>query len=271
MNSDDYRLNGMQKNESAQKSTARPPKKLVIQGFSLAWMQMVICAALVAGIICCRHITPALYQSIQRTYTHQLSNGLEFWSEYRVIQFSDRSLEVWAGKLKHSLQQCLAQQPALIGQGAGNFFSFKKKAPQGCSLEFFQSNCQLSLPVEQYTLTSSYGWRSDPILGEEKFHKGCDLAASEGTLIYPVLPGIVQKSGWSDSYGNYILIQHSDGTSSKYSHLQYVFVRTGQAVKSGDCLGTVGQTGQATGPHLHLELYKDGVCYNPEKALENAA
>ena len=72
------------------------------------------------------------------------------------------------------------------------------------------------------------------------------------------------------SYGNYVRLLHPGGDETIYAHLQYLFVRPGQQVQAGQCLGTVGQTGNATGPHLHFELLHAGVRYDPTQALARA-
>ena len=77
--------------------------------------------------------------------------------------------------------------------------------------------------------------------------------------------------GVHSSYGNYLRILHADGDETLYAHMQYLFVRTGQAVTAGQVLGTVGETGNATGPHLHFEILHKGLRYDPSEALQSAA
>ena len=83
-----------------------------------------------------------------------------------------------------------------------------------------------------------------------------------------MIKGIVQKSSYNPSYGNYVLIVHENGVATRYCHMQYVFVRQGERVGTEDVLGTVGQTGAATGPHLHFEIMHNDIRYDPTKALE---
>ena len=83
--------------------------------------------------------------------------------------------------------------------------------------------------------------------------------------------GIVRMAGRHKSYGNYLRVLHADGDETLYAHLQYLFVRAGEAVSAGQTLGTVGQTGNATGPHLHFEILHRGLRYDPAAALQHAS
>lgn len=99
------------------------------------------------------------------------------------------------------------------------------------------------------------------------FHKGVDLACAEGTSVLAAMGGVVLAAGRSTSYGNYVRIAHAGSTETLYAHLQYLYVRPGEVVRAGQPLGTVGQTGRATGPHLHFELLYRAVRYDPSELL----
>ena len=122
---------------------------------------------------------------------------------------------------------------------------------------------QFPLPG-QSRKTSGYGWRTDPMggLGDD-FHIGNDLAAAQGTPVLAAADGVVRMAGSHKSYGNYLRILHADGDETLYAHMQYLFVRAGETVQAGQLLGTVGQTGNATGPHLHFEVHDGGEYLNP--------
>lgn len=113
------------------------------------------------------------------------------------------------------------------------------------------------------TLTSGYGLRENPTGGGEEFHYGLDIAAAEGTEITAFADGTVRASGDSNSYGKYIIIDHVNGTASLYAHLSRADVQVGDAVTMGEPIAAVGQTGNATGPHLHFELQQGGAFVNP--------
>ncbi len=120
-------------------------------------------------------------------------------------------------------------------------------------------------PLKSYTrISSEYGWRKNPVSGVNRLHAGIDLAAPGGTPIYAAASGYVQVAGWSSGgYGNYVIIYHgsmSDGNaySTLYGHMRSVATSAGKYVKQGELIGYVGSTGNSTGNHLHLEVWKGG-------------
>lgn len=110
------------------------------------------------------------------------------------------------------------------------------------------------------TLSSNFGYREHPIEGEEKFHYGVDIAAETGTAIQCFAAGTVTAVGESSSYGKYVIVSHSNGFSTLYAHCSKVVVSSGACVKEKQKIAEVGETGLATGPHLHFELH-DGNTY----------
>ncbi len=118
-----------------------------------------------------------------------------------------------------------------------------------------------ALPTEG-TLTSTFGSRLSPITGQPGFHYGLDIAADEGEKIGAFADGTVRETGES-GYGNYVILDHADGFATLYAHCSSISAKVGDTVKCGDEIAKVGQTGNATGPHLHLELWKDGAALDP--------
>ena len=89
----------------------------------------------------------------------------------------------------------------------------------------------------------------------------------EGTPVRAAADGVVTSARRSASYGNVLRLCHADGLETLYAHLQYAYVRPGEVVRAGQIVGTAGQTGRATGPHLHFELLRGGVRCAPDMAL----
>lgn len=116
-------------------------------------------------------------------------------------------------------------------------------------------------PVEGI-VTSAFGKRIHPISGKESFHFGLDIAADEGTPIFAFADATVRETG-SSSYGNYAVLDHADGFSTLYAHCSRVDVKEGDTVSAGDQIAAVGATGNATGNHLHLEVWRDGKALDP--------
>lgn len=112
-------------------------------------------------------------------------------------------------------------------------------------------------------MASGYGVRVDPVYGTTKFHEGMDFASDIGTSVYATGNGTVTEAEWNSGYGNMIAIDHGYNYSTRYAHLSKILVKAGQAVKRGDLIGEVGNTGKSTGPHLHYEVRYDGKPQNP--------
>ncbi|MGP3756493.1 LysM peptidoglycan-binding domain-containing M23 family metallopeptidase [Streptomyces sp. IBSNAI001] len=107
-------------------------------------------------------------------------------------------------------------------------------------------------PVENPNVTTQY--RASGASWSSGYHTGSDFQAASGTSVRSIGPGTVVSAGWSGSYGNEVVIQHSDGMYSQYAHLSSLEVSAGQTVTGGQQIGLSGTTGNSTGPHLHFEV-----------------
>ncbi|MCL2442769.1 MAG: M23 family metallopeptidase [Treponema sp.] len=118
------------------------------------------------------------------------------------------------------------------------------------------------------TITSNYGWRTDPFNRSRRhFHNGIDIRASTGTPVRATMAGRVHSVGFDRILGNYVIINHNAGYRTLYAHLSVIRVRTGAYVAAGGRIGDVGNTGQSTGPHLHFTVFRNGVTVNPRTIL----
>ena len=134
--------------------------------------------------------------------------------------------------------------------------------PEDVSMAQAILNFRYCAPVEG-TVSSPFGYREHPVEGEERFHYGLDLAADTGTGVRCFADGTVKAVGESSSYGKYCIVDHAGGCSTLYAHCSAITVSSGEAVSLGEPIARVGETGLATGPHLHFELQRDGVYCNP--------
>jgi murein DD-endopeptidase MepM/ murein hydrolase activator NlpD len=117
-------------------------------------------------------------------------------------------------------------------------------------------------------ISSNYGFRANPITGTRQFHTGIDIAAGQGTPIRAAMSGRVTFAGWSDVFGNYVVVSHHSGYRTLYGHMSVIRVKNGALVGTGQRIGDVGSTGVSTGPHLHFTVYKDGVTMNPRALMK---
>lgn len=116
----------------------------------------------------------------------------------------------------------------------------------------------IPIDVKDYTMSSGYGYRRDPVYGTTKFHAGLDFAAKSGTPVFATGDGQVEVADRRSGYGNCIDISHGYNYITRYAHLSEILVAPGQQVRRGDLIGRVGSTGKSTGPHLHYEVrFKD--------------
>lgn len=121
----------------------------------------------------------------------------------------------------------------------------------------------LPLPAANTTVTSWFGPRNPPAYGASNWHKGIDLAATNGTEIYAIADGVA-GSGYDPGrdgkggYGNWVWIEHEGGYRSEYGHMSSIYKRGGE-VKKGDLIGFVGSTGASSGPHLHLTIKNSAI------------
>ena len=137
---------------------------------------------------------------------------------------------------------------------------------QDAELRGVYSDSQFIWPVPSCTLlTSPYGYRIHPILDYERLHAGLDIGAKFGEEIIAADGGTVLIAEYSDSYGNFVLIDHGDRYSTAYGHMSEIAVEAGQEVKQGELIGYIGSTGWSTGPHLHFEIRLDGERIDPEE------
>lgn len=113
-------------------------------------------------------------------------------------------------------------------------------------------------------ITTGFGWTIHPIYKMPIFHEGVDISAKINTQVFASANGIIDDVLYSKyGYGNHIVIRHLYGFETLYAHLNSIYIKKGQYVKRGQLIGTVGDTGMSTGPHLHYEIHKNDKSVDP--------
>lgn len=221
------------------------------------YARILLAAAALLAALALRSTGGAVYDSVRRGFIRAIQpDQFLFLTQERIFS-----------KFTEQAAEALQRRTSAHGKPA-------KTAPATVREESYLPNfaLQFPLPKGSCTRTSGYGWRTDPMGGQgTEFHYGADLAAAAGTPVYAAAPGVVRTAGSHPSYGNSLRLLHAAGDETLYAHMQYLFVRAGETVQSGQLLGTVGQTGNATGPHLHFEILHKGLRYDPTEALQAAA
>ena len=234
------------------------------QGNPILAVQILLCTLLLAAVVVGQQRQAVWYEPCRSMVRQMLTQGMDLTRQEELVRFVNGAVQQVQQQTARWMDPT-APEP-LTGQG-GLYPQKKKQLPPGCSLESCVPQEPLSLPLQQFAVTSGYGWRTHPISGKTDFHTGIDLAAGEGSAITAAMDGFVLSTGSSASYGNNVLLMHRDGVLTRYCHMQYVFVRRGESVQRGGLLGTVGHTGMATGAHLHFEIVHNNVRYDPAEAL----
>jgi murein DD-endopeptidase MepM/ murein hydrolase activator NlpD len=118
-------------------------------------------------------------------------------------------------------------------------------------------------------ITSRFGYRDSPFTGLREFHKGLDIANRKGTPVRAPADGVVAYAARKGLLGNVIVIDHGHGFVTRYGHIHKALKKRGDAVKRGDIIAEMGNTGRSTGPHLHYEILLNGIPVNPQKYILN--
>ena len=226
----------------------------------------------------------AVYKAAQLLCGQQ-SERLIDWESLRGQDWLQKIKDFWQGgatELLERLQKLISSQlvppeelpPETIGEsGAGGplpVYSLSADglpAAEGTTLAPYFLTASMWSPVSGL-VTSRFGWRSHPVSGQDDFHTGVDIAAAQGTPILAALPGVVEQTGYSESYGNFVVLRHSDNLRTTYNHCSEILVKEGEQLARGDRIALVGSTGISTGPHLHFEVEVKGLKADPLRALE---
>lgn len=226
----------------------------------------------------------AVYKTAQLLCGQQ-SERLIDWESLRGQDWLQKIKDFWQGgaaELLERLQKLISSQlvppeelpPETIGEsGAGGplpAYSLSADglpAAEGTTLAPYFLTASMWSPVSGL-VTSRFGWRSHPVSGQNDFHTGVDIAAAQGTPVLAALPGVVEQTGYSESYGNFVVLRHSDNLRTTYNHCSEILAKEGEQLARGDRIALVGSTGISTGPHLHFEVEVKGLKADPLQALE---
>ena len=226
----------------------------------------------------------AVYKTAQLLCGQQ-SERLIDWESLRGQNWLQRMKDFCQGgatELLERLQKLISSQlippeelpPETIGEsGAGGplpAYSLSADglpAAEGTTLAPYFLTASMWSPVSGL-VTSRFGWRSHPVSGQDDFHTGVDIAAAQGTPILAALPGVVEQTGYSESYGNFVVLRHSDNLRTTYNHCSEILAKEGEQLARSDRIALVGSTGISTGPHLHFEVEVKGLKADPLQALE---
>ena len=195
--------------------------------------------------------------------------GLAYWNEHGIfagISVPQKRDEPIADKPVPSEAEPSEPEPSepvVVTAMAQEYTDDGVKLPRNVSLAFYELGLSETVVPVFGTVTSGFGYRDHPVSGTNEFHLALDIGAAEGTEIGAFADGVVEYIGTSDEFGNYLKIDHDNNVASFYAHCSKLLVHKGDQVTCGQAVALVGQTGNATGPHLHLTIEKDNIRLDP--------
>lgn len=235
--------------------------------------QIVVCGALFVALVGLKLMMPGHLSELRGTLGQWLVRDADFVAAFSAVGRAASGEQAWGDSLSEACVAVFggegrAQEASgeLIGvtvpeQDVSGFVSERALPAQAVGEQRilgFSYACPLS-----GTMTSPFGWRADPVSGEERFHYGLDIAGAEGDSVSCFADGSVGTVGESALLGNYVTVNHDLGFSTLYAHCSAIAVSAGQRVQKGEVIASVGATGNATGPHLHFEVHDGGQYLNP--------
>ncbi len=196
-------------------------------------------------------------------FDHARANYKDFFEKETIME-SNFSYNIFLENIKEEIRIAFDKLSVAYEEA----FAKGSGLPSNVSYSKYDLDIELLTPVEGW-ISSSFGSRPDPFgSNSSDFHTGLDIAAAKGTFIKSATDGVVVGAEYSPVAGNFIVIEYDDSLSLMYGHTQFMLVSVGDTVMAGQVIATVGETGMATGPHLHFEVRLDDIRYNPIYALD---
>lgn len=236
------------------------------QGLVLLAVQMTLCVVLLAVVFTMQYLEPEQYKTLGTYYAKVMSQNRDAADDETLRLLTtpitvEQLREWWESWEPEKLASVFARTDKQAAMG-GEETVFPRNASYRNVVVSAAARSPLACDA---VVTSLYGERSHPISGAWDFHTGIDLAAPAGTGIYPIYPGVVTATGYSQSYGNYVKLQNGENLETIYCHCEDILCKTGDQVTVDDKIATVGSTGVSTGPHLHLSALAEGYYVDPMK------
>ena len=153
------------------------------------------------------------------------------------------------------------KEPQVIGGGP-----IHTSTPIHNNVSALAPQTEFSKPIEGH-ITSSFGWRLDPISNKRAWHTGIDIKANYGSSVAAAKPGTVKFAGVDPELGNVVIVDHGNGIESVYGHNSEILVKKGDIIQTGMQIAKVGSSGRTNGAHLHFEIRQNGLSINPEPYL----
>ena len=185
--------------------------------------------------------------------------GLEYYKEHGLRKQSEEMDEL----IDQKEPDIEVSEPEIVTAVAQPYNERGESLPRNVSYQYYELGLEKTVVPVIGEVTSGFDYRISPITGQREFHLALDIAAAKGTEITAFADGVVRYIGESDDFGLYFMIDHANGVATFYAHCSKLLVRKGEAVTCGQTVALVGDTGNATGPHLHFTIEKDNIRLDP--------
>ncbi|MBQ6420110.1 MAG: M23 family metallopeptidase [Clostridia bacterium] len=253
--------------ETRETKKGRTPRILTVQ--------LVVCLLLLGFLVLAMQFHAPVFETLKKEFSGRMEKDLDlkavtFFAKENKVTTVDGPAETSAADESTAAETENEELTEPDTAGAGGVDLTGAQVSALVNSELYEIGERAVMPVSGATVTSEFGERIHPIYGTQGFHAGKDLAVPEGSPIYAALDGEVIGAGWGESAGNYVKLRHDDGLETLYCHCCRLNVEEGVRVRKGDVIAFVGQTGLATGPHLHFEVRIDGVRSDPDCLLKDA-
>lgn len=221
---------------------------------SVVLVQTLVCAFLILLAVITGKVSPETFALLKK--------------EYDEIMSVDMTAEEVVSSAMGAVQNAVSVKASAAGPQKTDYEEkTKEKSDDAVAVMAELGNSdEITVPVHG-RISSEYGYRTNPISGAYALHTGVDIAADKGTAIVAAYNGVVKDTGTGEKRGNYVLMFHPDGSETLYCHCSEVLVGEGDVIRAGEAVALVGETGWATGPHLHFEIHRDGNAVDPLDVL----
>lgn len=223
------------------------PQKNSVNGVIL--VQTFVCAFVIFLIVLTGKLSPETFEVLRKEYNEIMKTDMSAQEVADSVVSAAKTVTQFKAAAAEPVEESGDNEEKVVGVMA-------KVGEKG----------EITVPVHG-RISSEYGYRTNPISGAYALHTGVDIAADEGTCIVAAYNGVVKDTGTGEKRGKYVLMEHSDGSETLYCHCSEIIADEDEVIMAGEPLALVGETGWATGPHLHFEIHRGGKSVDPLTVL----
>lgn len=224
----------------------------------LAVVQIILCLAAIGTLFAVKKLSPASFEGIRNGYLAIMNENMDSGEVWAKVKQAANFFFEPAGVLAEDEDTTRTDDTLGKGSSEINLESYSM------SFSPYYTTVKACMPVNG-RISSPFGRREDPFTGDPSLHSGLDIAAAQGTPIVAAFYGTVTKVGEDSVAGKYIRLTHAGGLETFYCHCSEIVAPLNAVIRQGETVALVGETGMATGPHVHFEVRINGLKYDPSR------